>query len=285
MLNLLRHMDRRWVFLAMLLAVGTPVYLQTIYPERLTPPVEDAFSAIEALPPDSTVLVAMDFDPGSQAELMPMAVALVRHLSLRGQNMIFLNLWPAGGPLMNRVVNDIVRGEFGDSYVYGKDYVKLGYKAGNEMVIKVIATDLRGQYPSDQDGVSLDNMPLTQGIRNLRDINMIVSVSAGTPGTKEWVLYAANRYKIPLVAGNTGVQSTSIYPYYPNQVTGMLPAIKGAAEYEAALGAKYPQYADPEKTEGIRRMGPQLWGHLLMVGLIVLGNVIYFADRRKGVMR
>ena len=34
--------------------------------------------------------------------------------------------------------------------------------------------------------------------------------------------------------------------------------------------------------EAQRRMGPQLVAHLLMIGLIIVGNVIFFANRRRG---
>jgi len=30
-------------------------------------------------------------------------------------------------------------------------------------------------------------------------------------------------------------------------------------------------------------MGPQLVAHMLIIGLIVAGNVIYFTDRKRGV--
>ncbi|OYW22464.1 MAG: hypothetical protein B7Z55_04595, partial [Planctomycetales bacterium 12-60-4] len=60
-------------------------------------------------------------------------------------------------------------------------------------------------------------------------------------------------------------------------------ALKGAAEYEAALGQKYEQYRDPQRNAAIRRMGPQLFAHLLMVGLIIVGNAVHFANRRRGV--
>ena len=33
--------------------------------------------------------------------------------------------------------------------------------------------------------------------------------------------------------------------------------------------------------EGQRRMGPQLIAHLLMIGLIVVGNIIYFMERAR----
>ena len=42
---------------------------------------------------------------------------------------------------------------------------------------------------------------------------------------------------------------------------------------------------DPEPAvflEAQRRMGPQLVAHILMIILIVMGNVIFFANRRKG---
>jgi hypothetical protein len=85
-----------------------------------------------------------------------------------------------------------------------------------------------------------------------------------------------------MVVASTAVQAPQAFPYYPNQLTGILAAIKGAAEYEAALAAKYPRYTDPRYQEAIRRMAPQLWAHLLVIGLIVLGNGIYLAERRQG---
>ena len=67
-------------------------------------------------------------------------------------------------------------------------------------------------------------------------------------------------------------------------LTGLLAAIKAAAEYEQAVIDLYPALADNDTAqEGLRRMGPQLLAHLLVILLIVAGNVIYFWDRRKGV--
>jgi hypothetical protein len=282
MLNLLRNLDRRWIFLAMLLTVAIPILVQKTYPEGPTQTVRDAFEAIEGLPADSIVFLPMDYDPGSDAELTPMAVAFTRHLCSRGQKIVFITLWPNGGPLVDKLIDRVVEGEFGDQYEYGRDYVNLGYRSGLEMVINVIATDLRGMFKTDKENNALDSMPLTRGIRSVADAKLIVSVSGGTPGAKEWVQYAGRRLGVPVIAGATGVQSTQLYAYYPQQLNGLLPAIKGAAEYEALLGAKYPQFAGVAKTDAIRKMAPQLWGHLLIILLIILGNVIYFMDRKRG---
>ena len=34
----------------------------------------------------------------------------------------------------------------------------------------------------------------------------------------------------------------------------------------------------PKYKEGLRRMGPQLVAHLLVIGLIIVANVLYFTD-------
>jgi hypothetical protein len=97
------------------------------------------------------------------------------------------------------------------------------------------------------------------------------------------------------------VQAPLLYPYIPQQLKGLLGAIKGAAEYErlvidaygddlAALNADGTPIVNADGTpkidglytEGQRRMGPQLVAHLLMIALIVVGNIVYVLDRKRG---
>jgi hypothetical protein len=149
-------------------------------------------------------------------------------------------------------------------------------------------------------------------IDNIQQMKLIINVSAGYPGTKEWVQYAATPFPdVHLVAGNTGVQASQMYPYIPNQLPGMLGAIKGAAEYEELVVDKYDRQRNrtpparyqgaaeyeelvvdkydrqqertppPRYQEAKRRMGPQLVAHLLMIVLIICGNVVYFMGRRQ----
>ena len=90
--------------------------------------------------------------------------------------------------------------------------------------------------------------------------------------------------KIKIVAGCTGVQAPLLYPYIPNQLPGLLGAIKGAAEYEKLVIDKYGgNDPDPKYLEAKRRMGPQLVAHLLIILLIILANYIYFVEKKSGV--
>ena len=85
-----------------------------------------------------------------------------------------------------------------------------------------------------------------------------------------------------LVAGATGVQAPLLYPYVPRQLPGLLGAIKGAAEYEKLVIDEYGGPSpDPKYLEGLRRMGPQLVAHLLIILLIVAANIVFFTERRR----
>ena len=346
MMNFLNTLDRRWIFLAMALCVGVPILVIGLtgytFPETPTPLAEAFFNEVdtagEAKGRRANVLVALDFDPASAGELNPMAVSLVHQCAQKGHRMYFISLWPVGPQMIMESVDKVIKRHY-PGLVYGEDYVNLGFKAGNEQVIKVMGIDLTTEFRTDVEGTTLSKIPMMQGITNLEDFDLIAEISAGYPGSKEWVLYAATQYNIPFVSGMTGVQAPQLYPYFPNQLQGLLGAIKGAAEYEflvnnwvredamakvlaaggfseskaaetaAALAGKPQQVSTwtvtaeastltpeakaeliqlatapipGEYLEGQRRMGPQLFAHLLMVFLIILGNVIFFAQRRRG---
>jgi len=285
MLRFFQTLDRRWIFLLMLIAVSVPILWHQTFPEIPTRMVLNVFDAVENLPSGSRVLMAWDFEPASEGELGPMATAFARHCCERRHKMYFMTTWPAGPPMIQKSIDGETRARF-PRMIYGQDYVNLGYKAGDEGVIKVIVTDLKKYYTTDHYGTNIDAIPMTQEISSVQDMDLILNVSAGRAGTKEWVQYATTPYpKIKLAAGCTGVQAPLFYPYIPGQLIGLLGAIKGAAEYEAALAARYPQYADPKFNEAVRRMGPQMWAHLLVLGLIIVGNILYVVERRRGSRR
>jgi hypothetical protein len=217
----------------------------------------------------------------------------VRHACEKKLKMYFIALWPVGEQMIADNISRVIRADF-PHLVYGEDYVNLGFKAGNEGVIKVIINDLRQLYTTDATGTAVDDIPMMDGIDNIKKMDLMCNVSAGYPGTKEWVQYAVTRYPddIILIAGCTGVQAPLLYPYIPEQLPGLLAAIKGAAEYEMLVLEKYGQnvlitdkdgneVVPGKYTEGQRRMGPQLIAHVLMVLLIVGGNIIFLIDRRK----
>ncbi|MCA8992424.1 MAG: hypothetical protein KDA69_12010 [Planctomycetaceae bacterium] len=278
--SILRNLDRRWIFLLMGLAVGIPILLQLDFPEKPGKMALDVFNEIENLEEGDKVLMAWDYDPSTEGELGPMAMAFARHCCEKKVKLYFVSLLPVGPTMIDKTINDVIKADFPDM-VYGQDYVNLGYKSGYEGVIKVIVTDLRGLYTTDAAGTNIDQIPMCRDVESVQDMDLIVNVSGAYPGSKEWVQYAVTPYqgKIRMVAGCTGVQSTLLFPYVPEQLNGLLGAIKGGAEYEAKVTEVYIGENPPAKYQMARqRMGPQHIAHLLMVFLIVLGNVVYFTE-------
>jgi hypothetical protein len=285
----LRSLDRRWVFLLMLWAVLIPIYYIGItgrtFPEIPSALAQSTFNEIDRLKAGDPVLLAFDYDPASEGELGPMATAFVKHCAAKHLRMYFMALWPLGAQMIDNTVDKVIRADYPDM-VYGRDYVNLGFKSGAEGVIKVIVTNMRELYTTDARGTGVQNIPMMRDITNIQQMKLLINVSSGYPGTKEWVQYAVVPYpdKIRMVAGSTGVQATQMYPYVPRQLPGLLGAIKGAAEYEKlvvdAYGGPRP---DPKYLDGQRRMGPQLVAHMLIIGLIIIANILFFLDKRREV--
>lgn len=279
-------LDRRWIFLVMMWAVLVPIYYIGVtgrmFPEVPSALAQATFDEIESLDEGDRILFAFDFDPASEGELGPMATAFVKHAAEKHLRMYFMALWPVGLQMIDETIARVIDRDFPE-LVYGEDYVNLGFKSGQEAVIKVIVTNLRELYTTDARGTAVGDIPMMAGIENIQQMDLLVNISAGYPGTKEWVQYAVTPYpdRIHMVAGATGVQAPLLYPYIPSQLPGLLGAIKGAAEYEKLVTDAYggPQ-PDPVYLEGLRRMGPQLVAHLLIITLIVIANVLFFAQRR-----
>jgi hypothetical protein len=279
----LRTLDRRWIFLLMFWAILLPIYYVGVtgktFPEVPSALARATFDEIDRLSPGDPVLMAFDYDPPSAGELTPMATAFVRHAAEKRLRMYFLALWPLGAQMIDDAIDRVLKPDF-PQLEYGRDYVNLGYKSGQEAVIKVVMTNLRELYTTDVFGTSVQNIPMMEGITSVQQMKLIINVSSGTPGTKEWVQYGVTPYPaVHIVAGVTGVSAPLYYPYIPRQLQGLLGAIKGAAEYEQLVLDHYGgSNPNPKYMEGLRRMGPQLVAHLLIILLIVIANVLYFTD-------
>jgi hypothetical protein len=283
----LKNLDRRWIFLLMFLSVAIPIIFQLQFPEKPTGLAKAVFDEIEALKPGDPVLLAFDYDPASEGELGPMATSFTYHCAKKGLKLYFMALWPVGAQMIDDNIAKVIRPDFPE-YEYGKDYVNMGYKSGYEGVIKVIVTNIRGLFTTDAYGTSIDSIPMMEGVTDIRQMKLIVNVSAGYPGTTEWVQYAITPFPddLRMVAGCTGVTAPLLYPYIPNQLPGLLGAIKGAAEYEQLVMSKYGgENPDQKYFKARQRMGPQLIAHLLIIFLIVVANILYFIEKRKGVTR
>lgn len=269
----LGNLDRRIIFVLIALAVIIPKITGLIIPNLVgQEPSRDLFEFVDALPEGSVVIVSFDYDPSTMPELQPMAEAIVRHLFRDGHRIIGMALWPQGASLGQDAMSAFADSLGREQYV---DWVNMGYKTGGAVTIARLGTSMRAVFPTDRDNVPWDEIPLLEGVNNLEDIDLVISLSAGDPGIIHWVMMAKDRYGTPVGGGCTAVSAPQLYTYLQTeQMVGLLGGLKGAADYETLVGLP-----EGEATEG---MTPQSVAHIVIMLFIVIGNVTYFMQRKKG---
>jgi len=266
----IRSIDRRILFALIFVAVVWPLVQPMRLPIGVSPPVQTLYDAVEAIPPGSIVMLGADYSPDTMPELQPMVDTFLRHAFERDLRVVVACLWPASPPLVERAMTPLAE-EFGKEY--GVDYVNLGYMAGGIVTLLGMGASIPVTFPSDYGGTPVTEIPLMQEVENFDDIAFVMEVSAGTPGTREWVQQVQGRYGVVLGSGTTAVGAPNFYPYVQSgQLTGLLGGLKGAAEYETLIGCP------GDATKG---MDAQSIVHALVVVFILLGNVVYLVSSRS----
>jgi len=267
--------DRRIIFLLVAIAVTLPLFSKAILHIEVSPTVKAVYDAVESLPAGSKVLVSFDYDPASAPELQPMALSFFRHCFSKDLKIIIIGLWPQGPVQANIALEDVFRDPEieAKNLRYGEDYVNLGYMAGNEVVIQGMGTDIHTTFPADYSGNRTSELSLMKGVKNFDNIDFVYNLSAGYPGTMEWVQFAVDRFHATLGAGNTAVQAPGMYPYVQTgQLLGVLGGMKGGAEYEI-IGNR--------PARAVSYMFSQSVSHAVVVFFIIIGNLAFFATRGK----
>ena len=271
-LKSLEHIDKRWIFLSVALAVLVPLLIPFKLQLPVSQPTKNFYNHIESLPEGSIALLSCDYDPGSKAELYPMTEATLRHLFRRNIRVVILSLWPAGPPMVELALNTIIE-ERGHDKKYGVDYVNLGFKEGREAVIVNMGRSIRTTFPVDFHGTSINKLPLMNEVQNYSSFPLFINLSVGYPGVKEYVQYAQSRFKLTLIAGAGAVSVPELSAYMQSgQLSGMLMGIAGCAEYEQLL---------EERGLALTFMNAQSVGHTLIILLIIIGNILFFIIRRE----
>jgi hypothetical protein len=270
-----KYVQRRIVFLLIGIALLVPFFMQFILPIQVSDEVRGVFDELAALQPGSTVLVSFDYDPPSAPELQPMAESLIKYAFTHDLKLIIMGLWPMGPQQAQLAIEAafIANPDWRDQKIDGVDYCNLGFQSGNEFVILRMGESIRATFPRDINGRAYDSIPLVRNISNFTNIDYSINLSAGKPGTIEWVQLGVDRFNLTMGAGNTAVQAPMAYPYVNSgQLVGLMGGMSGAAEFELLTGftGKATTY-----------LLSQSFAHVVVIGFIIIGNVAYLRDKRK----
>ncbi|MEA2031285.1 MAG: hypothetical protein U9N55_06800 [candidate division Zixibacteria bacterium] len=262
-------LDRRWIYLLVGLSVIIPFIIPASFPVSVTPEAQSLYDTIEALPDSSVVMLVFDYYPSTMAETEPMAVAAARHFFSKDCRVITLSNIPLGGPSMAENVTRRIAEEYGKEY--GIDYVNLGYKYGYVSVLKGMGQSIEDIFPTDNSGTLLSQLPIMDSVKNYNDVSFIFEV-ADNATADYWISIVNAGYGVPIGVGMTAVMAPKFYSFLGSkQIVGLLGGMKGAAEYEILIG---------HEDAAFRGMDVQSLVHLLIIFLVIVGNIGFFASKK-----
>lgn len=272
-------LDRRWVFLLLGVVIVGSLLLEFTVPIRIDKEVQTIYDFIEGLKPGQYVHMAIDYDPGSLAEMHPMTYVIMEQMLANDLKVIITALSPNGPGMAEQAMLDImdsVRIHYGKEVVYGEDIVFLGYKPYPGIVILSMGQNYRLSFPQDYYNTDVEQIPMMHRITNFDDVEGIILIT-GTSGVDFWIAYANGRYNAKLAVGLTGVMAADYYPYLRSgQIFGLMGGMLGAAQYERLTKRPGP---------AMEAMRVQVWTHITIILFILIGNIGYFIGRKKGGVR
>ena len=288
----LGQIDRRFIFLLIALSVLVPL----IQPNWINIPIkttsnsEIVFQELNKLNAGDKVLVSFEYGASTKPEIHPMSIAVLQHLFSKGVKVYTVPLWPEGLMMAKYALEEIVESGLFNIKEH-VDYISLPYKAGGEIIIRGIATDIKSIFTQDVNNVLLNDIPMMEGINKISDFDFVFDLSAGVPGNAEWVQFACDEHNVPLSSGCTSIMVTDAIPYVESgQIRGILAGMPGAAEYEQMVfkylnDSQNNEFLNPDAIivpgKATSRMSAQSIAHILMVVFIILGNISYYLIRRS----
>jgi hypothetical protein len=244
------------------------------FPIGITPEARQLYEAVESLPDGSAVFLTFDYYPSTLAETEPMSAAALNQMFRKNMKVITMTTIPLGGPSIAERVTRKIAEKY--NKVYGVDYVNLGYKANYVAVLKGMGSSIESIYPADNSGTPLKDLPLMKEVKNYGDIKFIFVV-ADNGIIDYWISIVNAQYGVPVGGGVTAVMAPKMYSFIEaKQLTGLLGGMKGAAEYERLVN---------NEGSATRGMDAQSMVHLLIIFFVVVGNIGYFASRKKASVR
>jgi hypothetical protein len=264
----LLSIDRRWIYLIMAIGVIIPAVKTFLVPVGISTEVRSVHEFVEGLAPDDVLFIAIDYDPSTLAELQPMGEAILSQAFEKDVRILATALSQFGPAMADEMITRVARAHGKQN---GIDYTFLGYKPYPAITILSMGTDFRVPFPTDYYGTMIDEIPMMRDIHNFSNVKAVISLAGGNVADM-WIQYGNAKYGMPLALGVTGVMASDYYPYLQSkQIFGLIPGMKGAAEYEQLRGSR---------GQGSRGMPYQVITHLLILAFMVVTNVAYVARRR-----
>jgi hypothetical protein len=254
------------------------------------PGVQSFYDEIEkvsqrALAQEQIVLVAYDWDATRSAEMSLLAESVMRHLMWRKIRFITVSTNPQG-PGFAQQITSRLRDEY--SYLYGRDYLVMGYLPGSQAALGALVGNFRANLPIDYE----QNRRLSahtefiggSTLQSINDFALVIALTSEEAELRNWVEQVGARTGRPIVAAVPQSMDPLARPYMGIPGAGLKALISGptgALQYTKQLQS---QGIPIEKTGSISlsdRLNAQSAAQLL-VALVIIAALVGAATRRVG---
>lgn len=188
-----------------------------------------AYNFIDSLPAGSMVLISVDYNPGSIAELDPLVTPLLRHLFVRGVKPVIVGTDPVTLQYVGRLTDEIGQGR-----QRNVDYVVGRFLLGDAVGTQTLVRDLAPLLATDIDG-----QPTGLDMGGLNDFAGAVILTDRSDAVRTWAEQVAPVVRLPLAYAVTAGAAPLSDPYA--ELTGgpMLVGLRDGMTYTRQLDAQY----------------------------------------------
>lgn len=172
-----------------------PVFIIIIFrfiDTEIDPGMEDngkkVYEIMENVPAGSKVLIITNFGPEAKYELEETLSAMVGYFAAKDAGIVFATLVPVGvESAFMAVERSIGNPDFiKERYLYGYDYVNIGYIGGSTVGAFLLSSNISGVRKKDIYGNELKALPIMNGIERFNDFAAVFEFSSrmidGSPG-------------------------------------------------------------------------------------------------------
>ena len=280
-------LDRRYIFLFVAISLMIPLVLGVSLRPAEMATAKAFFDKVQSLEPapGKIVLISADWGPGTLAENRPQTMLVMEHLMRKRIPFALISVYVLASPFLRETPEAVARQleqEFpGERWEYGKDWVNLGYQPNSLIMVEGLAksSDWHQHLKADANGASLQDLPLMQDVRSIRDVLALMEFTGLQGVFNLWLQYFQTEgYRPPFLHGCTSVTIPEAFIYYAsNQIVGLFEGIAGAAYYELLLDQ---HYETRNANVAIRVNTGLSFAQLLVIFLIVLGNLSLLFSKR-----
>jgi hypothetical protein len=265
----MRLEPRHWTFIGLLVVVFGAMLLGIQPKVTISDDSQRMYNYIDSLPAGSVLIYSFDHESSSLPEIRPAALALLRHSFSKGHRIIGVALLAEGTGIGYRLMETAAK-ESGKQY--GSDWVYLGFKPQYIAAILSMGESFQQTFPQDYFGKPYDSLTMLRGIINYAQVAGVVSIGDGNMAV-HWIEYGQARFGLKVTSAMTAAMVTTYDPYISSgQLHALVGGLRGAAEYETLTR---------NGGGGQRGMLAQSSAHVYILLLILAGNVIYLATRRR----